>query len=147
MELPVVDTVFSLANLFALVTWVALILGRFIKPLQKVVDPLAGFVAPALLAVAYAVIMGMFWGQAQGGGFGSLQAVGALFAKPELLLAGWIHYLAFDLFVGGWIARTASQAGLPGLVIAPILVLTFLFGPVGYLAFALLRLATRRAAK
>jgi hypothetical protein len=147
MELPVVDTVFSLANLFALVTWVALILGRFIKPLQKVVDPLAGFVAPALLAMAYAVIMGMFWGQAQGGGFGSLQAVGALFAKPELLLAGWIHYLAFDLFVGGWIARTASQAGLPGLVIAPILVLTFLFGPIGYLAFALLRLATRKAAK
>jgi len=147
MELPVVDTVFSLANLFALVTWVALILGRFIKPLQKVVDSLAGFVAPALLAMAYAVIMGMFWGQAQGGGFGSLQAVGALFAKPELLLAGWIHYLAFDLFVGGWIARTASQAGLPGLVIAPILVLTFLFGPVGYLAFALLRLATRKAAK
>jgi len=147
MEMPVVDTVFSLANLFALVTWVALILGRFIKPLQKVVDSLAGFVAPALLAMAYAVIMGMFWGQAQGGGFGSLQAVGALFAKPELLLAGWIHYLAFDLFVGGWIARTASQAGLPGLVIAPILVLTFLFGPVGYLAFALLRLATRKAAK
>lgn len=142
-----VDTVFSLANLFALVMWITLILGRFIKPLQKVVDPLAGFVAPALLAMAYAVIMVMFWGQAEGGGFGSLQAVGALFAKPELLLAGWIHYLAFDLFVGGWIARTASQAGLPGLVIAPILVLTFLFGPVGYLAFALLRLATRRAAK
>lgn len=142
-----VDTVFSIANLFALVTWVALILGRFIKPLQRVVDPLAGFVAPALLAIAYAVVMVMFWGQAEGGGFGSLQAIGALFAKPELLLAGWIHYLAFDLFVGGWIARTASEAGLPGLVIAPILVLTFLFGPVGYLVFALLRLATRKTAK
>ncbi len=141
------DTLFSLANLLALVMWIALILGRFIKPLQKIVDPLAGYVAPALLAIAYAVIMGMFWGQAEGGGFGSLQAVGALFAKPELLLAGWIHYLAFDLFVGGWIARTASERGLPGFVIAPILILTFLFGPVGYLVFSLLNLATRRAAK
>jgi hypothetical protein len=69
--------------------------------------------------------------------------VTALFAVPEVLLAGWIHYLAFDLFVGGWIARTGSAAGINPFILTPILLATFMAGPVGYLAYALLRLAIR----
>jgi hypothetical protein len=65
--------------------------------------------------------------------------VTALFAVPELLLAGWIHYLAFDLFVGAWIARNGSAEGVSPLVLTPILLATFLAGPIGYLAYALLR--------
>jgi len=65
--------------------------------------------------------------------------VSALFAVPEVLLAGWIHYLAFDLFVGGWIARNGSAAGISPLLLTPILLATFLAGPVGYLAYVLLR--------
>ena len=43
------------------------------------------------------------------GGFGSLADVATLFGKPELLLAGWIHYLAFDLFIGAWEVRDAQR--------------------------------------
>jgi hypothetical protein len=54
-------------------------------------------------------------------------------------LAGWVHYLAFDLFVGAWIARTTVQSQLSRLVLVPILPLTFLFGPAGFVAFELTR--------
>lgn len=64
-----------------------------------------------------------------------------LLAKPELALAGWVHYLAFDLFVGGWEVRTAHAEAIPFIFVIPCLVLTFLFGPAGLLAFAALRAA------
>jgi hypothetical protein len=62
-----------------------------------------------------------------------------LFTDPAIALAGWLHYLAFDLFVGAWITRTAQAARIPHLLILPCLVLTFLFGPAGFLAFTALR--------
>jgi len=64
-----------------------------------------------------------------------------LFTKPEIALAGWIHYLAFDLFVGSWEVRTARSERIPILIVLPCLLLTFLFGPAGYLAFTGLRAA------
>ena len=62
-----------------------------------------------------------------------------LFANPWLLLAGWIHYLAFDLFVGSWEVRDARERGIPHLLVVPCLVMTFLFGPAGWLLYALVR--------
>jgi hypothetical protein len=61
-----------------------------------------------------------------------------------LLAAGWLHYLAFDLFVGAWIAERAGALGIPHLLVLPLLLLTFLFGPAGLLAFALLRALWQR---
>jgi hypothetical protein len=142
------ETVFSIASTAAMVAWVALIAARFIPPLRRWVDPAVGYVVPALLSVAYAVFLFAYWGQSEGGSFSSLTGVAALFATPEVLLAGWIHYLAFDLFVGGWIARTGSEAKINPFILTPILIATFLAGPVGYLAYALLRLVVRpKAAK
>jgi hypothetical protein len=64
---------------------------------------------------------------------------------PGLLAAGWVHYLAFDLFVGAWIAERGAALGLPHWQLVPVLLLTFMFGPAGLLAFILLR-ALRRPA-
>jgi ABA DEFICIENT 4-like len=86
-----------------------------------------------------------FWWSSEGG-FDSLDNVAALFRTRELLLAGWIHYLAFDLFVGAWIVRAARQSEVPFLLVVPCLVLTFLFGPSGLLAFLALRGARNPAA-
>ena len=74
---------------------------------------------------------------------------GASFETPGLLLAGWLHYLAFDLFVGAWEVRTARAEGIPHLLVVPALILTFLFGPAGLLLFLVLRtiLAQTRAAE
>jgi hypothetical protein len=133
------ETVFSITSTTAMVAWVALIAARFIPAFRRWVDPAVGYVVPALLSVAYGVLLLGYWGQSEGGGFVSLASVTALFAVPELLLAGWIHYLAFDLFVGAWIARNGSVEGVSPLVLTPILLATFLAGPIGYLAYALLR--------
>jgi len=62
---------------------------------------------------------------------GSLQAVTTLFTVPELLLAGWIHFLAFDLFVGAWEVRDAQREGVHHLLVIPCLALTFMAGPAG----------------
>lgn len=60
-----------------------------------------------------------------------------LFASDPVLVAGWVHYLAFDLFVGIWIAEQADALGLSRWLQAPILVATFLLGPLGLLVFLL----------
>jgi len=133
------ETVFSITSTGAMIAWVALIAARFIPALRRWVDPAVSYVVPALLSVAYGVLLFGYWGQSEGGGFASLSSVSALFAVPEVLLAGWIHYLAFDLFVGGWIARTGSAAGINPVLLTPILLATFLAGPLGFLAYALLR--------
>lgn len=133
------EAVFSITSTGAMIAWVALIAARFIPSLRRWVDPAVSYVVPALLSAAYGVFLIGYWGQSEGGGFASLSSVSALFAVPEVLLAGWIHYLAFDLFVGGWIARTGSAAGISPLLLTPILLATFLAGPVGYLTYVLLR--------
>jgi hypothetical protein len=135
------DLSFSLANMLALASWFVL-LGSPLFP--RLTDRVAGFAVPALLAVAYTGLVLAFWFSAKGG-FDTLDSVAALFETRELLLAGWLHYLAFDLFVGAWIVRVARQAAVPFWLVVPCLALTFLFGPAGLLAFLVIR-ATRNPA-
>lgn len=68
----------------------------------------------------------------------------ALFRDPWLLLAGWVHYLAFDLFVGAWEAADARTRGVPHAAVLPCLVLTFLLGLAGFLPYLGVRRALAR---
>lgn len=136
------DTLFSFANLTAMAGWVALLASPFIP---RVSDAIASTVIPLLLAVAYAGLVLAFWAGAQGG-FDTLANVGLLFQTREMLLAGWLHYLAFDLFVGAWVARTARVEGVSFFLVVPCLALTFLFGPVGFLLFSAIRAVRLRSA-
>ena len=63
----------------------------------------------------------------------------AIFDQPQTVVAAWLHYLIFDLFVGAWEVRDAARRGVPHLWVAPCLLLTFLFGPLGLLAYLSLR--------
>src|SRR5207245_1585143 len=103
---------------------------------------IAGVTLPLLLATAYlALIIANF--RKNQGGFGSLEQVARLFQNPYLLLAGWIHYLAFDLFTGAWEVRDAARQRITHAVVIPCLVLTFLFGPIGLLTWFLIRSSMR----
>ncbi len=135
------EVIFSAANLLALAGWAGLVIlpGR-----AWVVDGIGGVAMPALLSIAYAGLIAAFWFGAEGG-FSSLDDVRLLFQTPELLLAGWLHYLAFDLFVGAWEVRTARAEGIPHLMVVPALLLTFLFGPAGLLLFLAIRYVAGRA--
>jgi hypothetical protein len=136
------DMIFSASNMLTLVGWVALLASPF---MPRIADRIAGLAIPGLLAIAYTGLILAFWSSAKGG-YDSLDNVAALFQTRELLLAGWIHYLAFDLFVGSWIVRTARQTAVPFWMVVPCLVLTFLFGPIGLLLFLVLRAARNPAA-
>ncbi len=133
------EQLFAIANLVAVLSWLALAL----LPRVRVVPTLiTGFIVPMALAVAYSLLIAANWGGP--GGFSTLADVSLLFSQPPLLLAGWIHYLAFDLLVGTWEANDARERGVPHLLLVPCLFLTFMFGPAGWLLYqAVRRLAAR----
>lgn len=97
------------------------------------------YVIPFGLSLLYAGLAMTRFFQIEGGGYGSLDEVAVLLGDREMLLAGWVHYLAFDLFIGGWIAVQCDKLGINRLIQAPILVLTFMFGPVGLALFIAMR--------
>ncbi len=101
------------------------------------------YVIPFGLSLLYAGLAMTHFFTIEGGGYGSLAEVRVLLSKEEMLLAGWIHYLAFDLFIGAWIAIEADRLGLNRVIQAPLLVATFMFGPVGLALFLAMRLGYR----
>ena len=131
------DTLFQIANPLAMLGWVALIFAPFAP---RIADWTAFFVIPMLMSLAYSALILAYWSGATGG-YSSLPDVMALFTDPQIALAGWVHYLAFDLMIGAWATRTARAAGIPHLLVLPHLVLIFLFGPAGFLTFCAMHLA------
>ncbi|HTS75559.1 MAG TPA: ABA4-like family protein [Bryobacteraceae bacterium] len=135
------ERLFSLCNSVALIGWVILVLfGR----MRWVARLITGAVIPLLIAILYIYLIAAHWGESQGG-FGTLDGVAALFSNRWLLLAGWIHYLAFDLFIGSWEVRDSQMLGMPHLLVIPCLALTFLFGPAGLLLYFIVRTARTRS--
>lgn len=130
------STVFSLVNFLVLPMWVLLIF----LPKWKFTRLLIDFkIVPIILSVVYVFYIlqailanGMM-------DFGSLESVMELFTRENATLAGWVHYLAFDLLVGMWIIDQNMELKLPQWLMAPCLFLTFMFGPFGFLLFMLLR--------
>lgn len=143
------DDLFGVAGPMAMAGWAVLILG---PRGWAWLDAIPRLAVPAALSALYAVlVLTRFAGV--DGGFGSLAEVRTLFADDWVLLAGWVHYLAFDLIVGGLLATRMDRAGVHRLVQAPVLVSTFLLGPVGVVlalliegALAPLRALSREAA-
>jgi hypothetical protein len=136
------DTIFSIANTLALASWLLL---AIVPRKRWIVEVVVGRAVPAIFAIAYTIIVATIWSSADGG-FSSLSAVAALFANPWMLLAGWIHYLAFDLLIGVWELRDSAGRGLSHLLVLPCLALTFLFGPAGWLLYLLIRQRARPTA-
>lgn len=132
--------IFSAANIVALVAWVLLA----VLPRQRwITSIVSGVVVPASFAIAYIIIIASQWGSSTGG-FSTLDGVSALFGNRWLLLAGWLHYLAFDLLVGTWEVSDARQRGMPHAAVVPCLALTFMFGPAGWLLYYGVRISLTR---
>lgn len=134
------ERIFSLAGMVVLPCWVLIAAAPGWRWSQR----LATFVAPLLIAAVYVWLL-VAHPVAKGGGFNSLAQVSVLFRSPYALLAGWIHYLALDLFTGAWEAREAARLGISRWVVLPCLLLTFLFGPLGLAVFLLVKLAMRKS--
>ncbi len=132
------DALFQIVNPMVLPGWVLLLLA----PRWRWTQPITAVLLPLGLACVYLVTLVTALSGGGEGNFNSLSGVAALFRNPMALLAGWIHYLAFDLFIGSWEVRDAGRRGLSHWLVAPCLVLTFLFGPVGLLLYFGLRRST-----
>jgi ABA DEFICIENT 4-like len=131
------EQIFSIVNLVAVIPWIMLV----VLPRQRwVTDIVTSTIVPLLFALVYAGIVVTTFGSTPGG-FSTLGAVATLFSSPWALLAGWIHYLAFDLLTGTWEVRDARERGVPHLLVVPCLVLTFFFGPAGWLLYMAVRSA------
>jgi len=136
--MPNADLVFKIANWFVLAGWAALLLAPLRRPAAVFVARLAAAMVAGLYVtlIARGVMMGP--GLPEGAGFATLDAVTKLLSTREAILGGWVHFLAFDLFVASWQVEDAPKAGVPHWLLVPCLVLTLLVGPAGLLLYLLL---------
>jgi hypothetical protein len=131
------EGLFSILNFVAMAAWLPLVF----LPRARWANTVVPMAVPVLLALVYVVLVAVTL-PSGGGGFSSLDGVSTLFDNHWALLAGWTHYLAFDLFIGGWEVRDAQQRGVRHLFVVPVLVLTFLLGPAGLLLYLAIRSVT-----
>ena len=134
------ETLFSICGNAVLPGWLLLVFAPRWKWTMRLI---ASVLLPALMGVVYVYLIATNIGKAEGS-FGSLAGVAALFQNRNLLLAGWVHYLAFDLFVGCWEVRDAQRVGVRHWFVIPCLALTLMLGPAGLLLYLFLRWATTR---
>jgi Domain of unknown function (DUF4281) len=140
---------FNLAGI-AIFAWLLLIL----LPTWKVTRWIAETaVFPVFLSAVYLlgiVPLLMQTGPGIMGDFGSAEGVTRLLANPDIALVAWIHILAFDQVVGLLIYReNMRERYVPLPVQSVLLLLTLMFGPVGFLTYYVLRAwsRSRRAAR
>ncbi|WP_338240591.1 ABA4-like family protein [Aurantiacibacter hainanensis] len=138
------DSVFGVANIWAMVCWAALIFA----PRGAFVQSAIFYAGIGLLCLAYAVLLvlvisGTVDADPVGGGgqasFQSIEGVRGIFMSDGGVTVGWIHYLALDLFAGLWIAKDADQKGFSRWLQGPVLLLTFVAGPAGLLLWLFIR--------
>jgi len=135
--------VFSVTNAVALLAWIMLAAFPGRPWVTKIITTK---LVPLSFAVLYtAIAVSLFWRSP--GGFSNLADVATLFSNPWVLLAGWVHYLAFDLLVGSWEVEDAAERGIAHWIVVPCLLLTFLFGPTGWLSYRIVRSVRRAAPK
>ena len=144
------SVLFAVTNLLAIAGWLLLAAA----PRKPAVHSLIMYLGVALLCLTYTVVFALFLSgavdpvRAPGAGqpgFGSIEGVRAFFASDGGVVIGWTHYLAFDLFTGLWIAADADNKKFGRLVQLPFLLATFMAGPVGLLAWLIVRERRARA--
>ncbi len=125
------SSLFSALSTLTMLSWVALILAPKSKPTRLLVR---SFLIPGILSAFYALVILFKFSQLEGG-FGKLEDVQKLLSQPWGATVGWIHYLAFDLFVGIWIVARAEANKVSHVFVAPLLFATFMLGPIGFLGY------------
>ncbi len=134
------ETLFAICNTLVLPGWLLLVVMPRWKWTTTVITSV---IMPFLLGLVYLYLVLVYFGKA-GGDFGSLAGVTELFQNPYILLAGWLHYLAFDLFIGSWEVRDAQRLGMSHWLVIPCLALTFMFGPIGLGLYFIIRWTFKR---
>ena len=130
-------SLFSTVNTIALISWIVLLIFPFSQLVKKL---LLGLVVIGF-ALLYAFLITQTFDADAMESFGSLSGIASMFQNETALLAGWVHYLAFDLMVGLYITHNAEKYGINRFVLIPCLFFTFMLGPIGLLLYFIIRIA------
>lgn len=130
-------SVFGIAGQLAMLMWLLLIVAPKWKGTKFMMDYR---IIPILLSLLYAIYIIPVVAKDGMLDFGSFGSVMELFTIEPLVLAGWIHYLAFDLLIGIWIIEQNRSLQINHLLIVPCLLATFMFGPIGFVLFMIMKL-------
>jgi hypothetical protein len=138
------DLLFGLTNAVAVAGWLALAtLPRTEAVLTAVSVGAIGLLSAVYLALFVGLAGGFLDPQRDASAVPAftytVDGLKTMLAARGAILVAWTHYLAFDLFVGLWIARDAGARGIGRWVQFPFFLATFLAGPIGLLAWLLAR--------
>lgn len=132
------EQLFNISGNLAMAGWLFLI---FVSPFWKNINQVVVAIFVTILALFYAWMILQSFQFSDLAKFGTLEGVMGLFTNKTMVCAGWIHYLAFDLFIGAWIVRNAQKHSINHWITVPSLLLTFMMGPIGLLSYFLIRFA------
>jgi hypothetical protein len=130
------ETIFLICNNGVLPAWLLLAVAPSWSGTQRIVHQIW---IPCLLGAVYLAVFVTGPAAPDGGGMTSLDGVMKLFSSPQFTLVGWVHYLVFDLFIGAWEVRDARRRSIHHGFVVPCLFLTLMAGPVGLLAYLVVR--------
>ena len=145
------SALFTLTNMIAFAGWAALaFLPRSRAIRRAILYGAVGLLCLAYLAMFIALFGGLADAQRVAGAAPpdltdySIEGLRPFFMSDGGIVLGWTHYLAFDLFVGLWIAKDADRRGMSRLVQLPFLFATLMAGPIGLGAWLAARKLWRR---
>jgi len=131
------ETVFTLSNLFVLPFWLLMIFLPHWSWTQRIMRTLWPVV---VLAVVYALLLVTQIGAGGGSLLNpTLDGIAGLLGTPAGATVAWVHFLAFDLFVGRWVYLDSREWGMSAWLASPALFFVFLAGPLGLLLYLILR--------
>ena len=129
------SAIFQFGNTFVLLGWLLLVFIPYWKYTQPII--MNGIII--ILAIIYSIFILKDIGSFNPDSFGSLESVMQLFTNEDSVAVGWIHYLAFDLFAGAYLMRKSKTLGISQVLATICLPFTFMFGPMGYLLFFIIK--------
>lgn len=134
------ETTFLVFTNAVVPAWILLVVAPRWIWTQRLVH---AFWMPAIIAGAYAIAIAKGIGSGpEGANLSTLSGLMLAFSNPWSALAGWLHYLAFDLFVGAWEVRDAQRRNLPHAWVCICLFFTLMFGPLGLGLYGLGRIVS-----
>ena len=137
---------FNGVNIAALIAWALLILApRWPALLSAILYLAIGGLCALYAVLLISVLSGLIPAGTGGADFSTIAGIRAIFASDPGVVIGWTHYLAFDLFVGLWIARDADAKFFARWIQAPVLLATFIAGPLGLILWLMIREPRARA--
>jgi hypothetical protein len=138
------NTIFSLSSFLVMPFWFLIIFLPSWKWTKRVVASpwisagaallYAALVLPSILQIFPAVMNP------------SLQGIQSLLGTPAGTTIAWVHFLAFDLFVGRWVYLDSRERNLSPFIVSPILFFVLMLGPLGFLLYLLARVFFRSSA-